>query len=1001
MPAARPRRHRSLALSGSTRARWLAGLLALLPALSWALDPHMPFRDYVLDHWGTAHGLPQISVQSIAQDRDGFLWFGTQNGIARFDGSGFQVYDSSNESVDTSLVSAAWGDADGAVWFGTARGLLREREGRFRQWSIGRVNAIAGDGRDQPLLATDRGVGRWYGGRLHPLPGLEGPFFSLLDHGGTLWAGGLGRLCRYRAQGTRCLPLPGTGERRVTALARVGDTLWVGTSAGLLRLHADRLETAAPLPQLADADILALLRDRQGTLWIGTVTALCRIWPDGRAEAVGGEGLPADPWIEALFQDRDGNLWLGSRTQSLFRVADSWTRRYGRTAGLDDPFVWTLAPGADGIVMAGTNSGLAELRDGRASMLVPGSDLPNPAVYALYRDRRGRLWLGTRGGVALWDHGKLQTPPQLATLRPWQVNTVLEYPAGTFWFGTQGGLYRLRDDRLERFGASAAKGPLHVRALLPLAGGALLLGTERGVRIWRDGRILAPAWASPLDGHFITALGWLDPHALLLTTMDAGLAVLRDGRLHRYTEAQGLPGNNAWGFAVHGGDVWFSSIHGIWRLPAAQLLHAAPPTGLQVQRVLGGDNRIGNQQFTRCCNGGGSGRLLPLGDTLWLPSINGALALAMDAVRAPPALATPRIESLDDHGHWYPPHTRLRLPLGRRSIEIGYTVPDPGGSARLRFRYRLEGFDAGWVPAGTRRAAFYTGLPPGTYRFEVQARRDGGAWSPPARIVLAVPAYWYEWRWLWLATAAAALLLAFALVRLRLRRQRLLQRRLEALVTERTEALRRSNERLRQANDALTAENLSDPLTRLGNRRLLGEHWPSLRRAEQVAVMLIDLDHFKRINDRYGHSVGDVVLREVAALVQRLKEPQDLALRWGGEEFLLLLPGVSAEAALALGERIRLAVRAHRFHDPSLADVQVTCSIGLSCWPLLPQMRDRDAGGAIELADLAMYRAKSQGRDACRALLPGPHATAALLTAPAADVERLLAAGVLRWLASG
>ena len=982
--------------SGNTHARrrwraWLllAALLAPLPAT--ALDPNMPFRDYVLENWSTSHGLPQISVQSIARDRAGFLWLGTQNGVARFDGQNFRAYDSAGSGVDLSLVVAAWGDRDGAVWFGNSHGLVREQHGRFRQWPIGAVNMIVGGTGDLPLLASNQGVGLWRDGALHPLPGLAGVFFSVLRRGDTIWAGGLDRVCRRQAGQTRCWKLPAGPSRRVVALAWLQDRLWVGTNAGLLQLHADRFTAVAPLPALAGTDIQALLADRSGSLWIGTIGALYRRYPDGRLERIGAGDLPANSWIEAMYQGRNGTLWLGSRTQALYRVSDSYTRRYDAGSGLTDPFVWSLAPGADGSLDIGSNDGLYRLQDGRAQRVIAGAQLPNAAVYALYRDARGRLWLGTRGGVALWTDGRLQTPPQLAPLRSWQVSDITEYPRGTYWFATHGGLFRLHGGHLARYGAH-----LRVRALLPLAGDALLLGTDSGVYAWRDGHIRAPAWGAPLRGHFVTGFGWLDRHSLLLTTLDAGIGVLRGGRLQMYTRADGLPSNNAWTFLLHGDAAYFSSIRGVWRIARAALLQGRTP--FAAQTVLGSDNRIGNMQRTRCCNGGGGGRMLLQDDTLWLPSINGALALNLAHLPPLPTAPRPRIEGHD--GQWYGADARLRMPLGQRNLQINYTAAELRDGTELNFRYRLLGYDADWTLAGTRRSAFYTDLPSGDYRFEVQSRIGNGGWSPAASLALVLPAHWYEWRWLQVLIAVLVIATLLALLRLWARRAAHRQRRLEALVAERTEALRRANERLRQANDALTAESLSDPLTGLGNRRLLAQRWPQLRDSDRLTVLLVDLDHFKRINDRYGHPVGDQVLRAVAELLH-LQGEHDLALRWGGEEFMLLLPGQDAAAALALAERIRLAVRAHRFSDPALEQVRITCSIGCSQWPLLPTMRTDDLGGAIELADFAMYRVKSQGRDGCLALLPGAAATRALLTAPAADVERLLRTGVLRWLAAG
>ena len=279
--------HPIRAIVGRRGMAWIALLLVLLmsaPA-SHALDANTRFRDYVLNNWSSAHGLPQISVLSITQDRDGFLWLGTQNGVARFDGQRFQSYERGNTGVDLSMVDAAWADVAGAVWFGTGQNLVREYRGGFEHWPSAAIYAIRGDAQGQPLLATAAGVGIWRNGRLQPIAGLAGPFFALLRQGDVLWAGGLNRLCRNSAGHTRCFALPAGASRRVTSLAWDAGRLWVGTSAGLLQFDGQRF-SAVPWPKLATIDVQSLLRDRAGNLWIGSIAVLYRRYPDGRLEQI-------------------------------------------------------------------------------------------------------------------------------------------------------------------------------------------------------------------------------------------------------------------------------------------------------------------------------------------------------------------------------------------------------------------------------------------------------------------------------------------------------------------------------------------------------------------------------------------------------------------------------------------------------------------------------------------------------------------------------------------
>ena len=251
-----------------------------------ALDPQARFADYVRDNWNTESGLPQTSALSITQDDTGYIWIGTQNAIARFDGVRFTVFDRDSTGVDTTLASVAHTDKHGDVWFGTPHGALHLKNGRFELIHAGQDSAAIvdiGDSGDGSLLfATSLGVMRFDGSRIVPAL-LEGEAcFSLLRQGATQWVGVAGALVRIDAQGIERFALPATANpARVTHIVADQHGLWLGTTAGLMKFAAGQVSAANYGGELDTRSIESLFRDSDGNLWIGTAPTLFRLRPDG------------------------------------------------------------------------------------------------------------------------------------------------------------------------------------------------------------------------------------------------------------------------------------------------------------------------------------------------------------------------------------------------------------------------------------------------------------------------------------------------------------------------------------------------------------------------------------------------------------------------------------------------------------------------------------------------------------------------------------------------
>ena len=971
-----------------------------------AMNPSVPFHGYVLDHWSVAQGLPQITVLSMAQDQAGFLWINTQSGISRFDGARFVTFDRAATGVDTSMLNSAWADPLGQVWFGGPYGLLHERDGQFTAMGGPAIHAIIDSGKGTPLLATARGVSRVQAGRMLPLAGYSGPAFSLLRAGHTLWIGGLGRVCHRDGQlasaAVTCIeqsPTPQQARMVVRSMAHVGDSVWLGTQLGLMRIEAGQIVPSGLSAVLDTTSIESLLVDRDGALWIGTTDALYRMLPDSRVERVADEDLAPRPWVQALFEDRAGNLWLGTHTLGLYRVWNGWIQSVSVRDGVTDPLVWSIVRSPQGQLVLGTNSDVEVFDGKRARTLIPGSALPNASAYNLYYDRSGRLWVGTRAGIAVYDHGSNVTPPALATLGSWRIDDVRQVADDDFWIGTSGGLYRWHAGELVRIDPGASTAAATIRYILPIAPGHLYIGTEDGVREWRAGKLSEPAWAAPLRGHFVANLAMLRPGLLGIATADVGIGVMRDGTLRMLSKKDGLPSDNAWTLDVVGDYLYVGSMSGAWRMLLDQLPLPGGTEARMSPQIVAGVVLDSNVRGVRCCNGGGGGRSLIDGKSIWYSTTDGALRLDIPALGALPVSPAARVESIEHAGEQYPARS-FDVNDDARDLVFHYTAPYlPTGV--LQFRYRLEGYDSDWEDAGTRRSAFYTHLPPGKYRFRVAAMLAGAAaYGAEADIAVRIRPRWYEHELVRTAIVLLLCLLLIVLARWGMRAQRQRNAWLEAQVERRTEQLARALERLRVANLALSQESHTDTLTALQNRRYLSARLPELLISRgPLGLLLIDIDYFKAINDRHGHAVGDSVLREIGQMLAAARRDSDVAVRWGGEEFLLLLREVDPGEVLVIAERLRDEIAARQFKDGRGGKVSLTCSIGFSMHPLSGQSDQVTFNAALELSDRALYDAKQSGRNRCVGLVANAALPPDVLSKPfAPQVDGLLATGQLRWV---
>ncbi len=937
-----------------------------------ALDPSRRLTQYVHDVWRAPQALPYDGVSAVVQSRDGYLWVGTVEGLARFDGLRSVVFDKANTpAFANNWVKALLEDRRGRLWIGTyGGGLVCREQGRFRRLR-------EADGLPQEIvlaLAEDRQGRVWvgtHGGGLlrleagaarferEPATGaLEGATVRSLLAGrdGALWIGteqGLHRL----ADGVLAR-VAGLPDERVISLAEDEQGLWIGTErAGLARLQGGHVTRLGPAQGLAHERVWSLYRDRDGSLWIGTDGGGLQRLREGRLESLSTRnGWPSD-YVWAFHEDREGNLWVGTNGGGLSRLKDGRAVPFGQKEGLPSDFTWGARRTRDGSLWIGTeDAGLVRLQDGRVTRLALGPERGRNQVRALLEARDGTLWVGGSGLYRL-ENGR-PVAVGLPALRDLRARALAEDDRGRIWIAAAsegvkclgpGG--RLEPQPLEALAVDAA-------TVLAARDGTVWAGGPGGLFSTRDGLTRNWGTADGLPGQGVSSLAEDADGSLWIATR-AGLARLSEGRVETLTARQGLPEN---AIAVvqpdDAGGLWLGSNRGLFRIRRDQALAAAAGRGALTDTLhLGLDDGLRSLEV----NSSGSSAWKDPDGQLWFATRAGLARvdpgrLARDPLPPPVAIEEVLADErpLEGSGPW-------RLPPGTLRLEIHYTGLSLRSPGAVRFKRKLEGFDADWVDAGAKRVADYTNLPHGRYRFDVLAANDDGLWSPQAaRVEFEIAPRLHETLW-FRALAVAFFALAgplFYLVRVRrLRGQKV---ELERQVAARTVELQAATERLAQ----LSRE---DPLTGVANRRRLDEaledEWRrATRQREPLALLLLDVDFFKSYNDRLGHVAGDICLQAVArAVADAHRRAGEVVARYGGEEFAVLLPGTARAEALAAGEALRRRVQELDLPHPG-SDVArvVTVSVGVAS--LGPQTGRTPTELLVE-ADRALYRAKSGGRN--------------------------------------
>jgi diguanylate cyclase (GGDEF)-like protein len=952
----------------------LAALLLTPPSRAEASWPD-GMAQFVQTTITDRNGLPQNSINAMTQTTDGYLWFGTEEGLARYDGLRVTVYDTQHfPELKDNYIYAITPGRDGSLWIGTRTGVVRLKDGEFQPFLAAKspIQAIR-ESRDGAI---------WVGGLdgLYRLKndqvrhftvadGLPGEAVSSIveDRDGKLWIGtnkGLALAADLSVRTVR--GKDGSLADRILDLATSSDGgVWIATGHGLRKWRGNALEPLLPLTFPNNVNVSSLFEAHDGRLWIGFDHG-------GMASLSGGEltwyttrqGLPGDD-VSKVFEDRDHDLWVGLFEGGAVELRNGSFKTFGKREGLSEEMTWTVLEGQDGSIWVGTDSkGLDHIdHDGKVRNFGAREGLPGGSIFALYESPDKSIWVGSEHGELSHlanGHVTVFHDPGNKGAR---LNAILGSLDGDLILGYHevNGLVRFHRGQFQHY---AFPGLLNTAATAP--DGSIWVGTDHGgVSHIQNGKVTTYTTHEGLLSDFAQAV-YVDRDGVAwVGTSPGGLNRIENGRITTYSIDQGLFDLTVGAIVEDdNGYLWMTCNKGIYKVAKKELNDFAQHLRSSIHSIV--YTTVDGLRSAECNFAGNPAVWKGLDGGLWFVTTAGIAGVDPAHSHTMSIVSTPLVEQVAYNQKPLPSGLEVTAGPGSGNLEIQYTAPDFAAPERLRFRYRLTGFESDWVEAGSRREAIYTKLPPGRYHFELEANDGVSTWTPGAvqQGIILRPYFW-QTGWFRAVVGFALLLICVLVYRIRVRYLVDHARRLEDMVRHRTSELESAVKVATSAQNALRDQAQKDGLTGLWNRRALFEKLENeISRAQRdrldVAVLMADVDHFKEINDTYGHLVGDEVLHEFAKRIVARIRAYDFAGRYGGEEFVIVLPGCSIEHALRRAEEIREAI-AESTISTAAGPIKVTCSVGV--------VADHGQSTSEEIirgADEALYSAKRSGRNCVR-----------------------------------
>ena len=771
----------------------------LLSAAAGQAPDGPPRTEYLAEVWDTDRGLPSYAATSLAQTPDGFLWVGTFEGLARFDGVTFEtISHATNPQFPGKAVTALRVDRQGRLWAGTDNGIACLEAGQWRAYPDAAgtpvtwaTRIVAGAHADLWATAGER-ILRLQQDRFVPVAVPPGTTYlsAFASRDGQLWMDSARHFACWENGTWKPVPFPPemAGGEWKGAAAGVDGGIWLAGPTTIQKFRAGAWMPALHLPPgIKLSRVVKFLEDSEGNLWVGDrARGLFQYRKDGRLfQFTRADGLP-NLAVRSLLEDREKNIWVGTDGGGLVRLRRRAANIFDEAHGLDEIVIDSVAERRGGGILTATYGGGLTIFDPGKQRFSPALVQPGPKrldadslVLSVLEDHSGVLWASAFGAGIFRIRGAAVEQILPKDVGGAHAKSLLEDSSQTLWIGTNRGVSRYRNGEFHFYREESGLPVADVDALAADGRGGIWAGGPRGLFHLQDGhfqKFLPPGFNSYEP---ILCLYTGSDGSLWIGAEGRGLDRLRDGRLTAYGLASAPPvATPASIIETRDGYLWVGTVrHGLARVRIASL--DSPPGGGQPRPEiiwLTKEDGLSTNQFRSNYQPavwrGNDGRL-------WFATLKGLAVVDPARVRANMVVPPIYIESVEVNGRRIPvgPNAAsgVEVPPGSHGLRFFYTAPSLTAPARVRFQYQLEGGGSAWLDTSERSASFGE-LRPGAYTFRVRAANNDGLWNaqPVALQIRVMPLVWETWWFRMLALSSLAMLtaaVAYGTQRRRLHRQ--------------------------------------------------------------------------------------------------------------------------------------------------------------------------------------------------------------------------------------
>jgi signal transduction histidine kinase/ligand-binding sensor domain-containing protein len=775
---------------------------------AFALDPRKGLTQYSRTVWTQEQGLPQDSVRAAVQTADGYLWLGTDEGLARFDGYEFTPFQKGTGALPSNSVTSLAAATDGTLWIGTSSGLTSYHDKKFHTYTTKHglpddaITALYTDHAGTLWIVAGEYLSRFQDGKFtNYAPGTDLPVQSVRliceDRHHDLWVagyGGIGKLMGGKFEMVvKSSALPDTittgmafdtndnlwiastqgvwkrspdGKLRRFSMAdglpavlvrsilpdRDGG-IWAGTEAGLARLEGSRFVSPPAEAGRSQETVYCLFEDREGDLWEGTANGLLRFRDDIFTVYGKSEGLPSDE-PNVVFQDRTGRVWVGFRDGGLFLFSVEGGQQFSTQEGLAGNQVFSIRETQNGDLLIALRGGVVRMHGQKFSTFTPPDQFSRLNVYDAMEDTTGDVWMASPGGLIRMHNGKPRIEIPGGKVRVQYFSTLCLARDGTIWAGTMGrGLWRIRGDEHKLFTTTDGLSSDQIHTLYEATDGTLWIGT-----------------------------------------FDGGLDAMRDGKIYAFTERDGLLSDNIGRVMDDGEALWLSTTRGISRVSKKQLTEMMAGSRHTLDAVNYGIEAGLRSAECAPANPIGAGGVRTSDGRLWFTTSRGLAVFDPRTRQQPQNAPKLNLVEMTVNGEPVDPSQPVSLPPESQRVQFRYAALHLSAPEQVQYFYKLDGVDPNWMPAGNRRVINYNSLRHVRYKFLIRAKLPGGPASELS-YDFAVQQYFYEKAWVRILAVALLAAIAYGLYVLRLGQ---IRSRFAAVLEERARLAREIHDTLAQ-----------------------------------------------------------------------------------------------------------------------------------------------------------------------------------------------------------